>query len=73
MNTIINKGSKADRIMSIKNIKASFLLEDKIDAPSKKCIFKQDNVVFTIYPRVGNLVNVTGTRLISIVSKPIKL
>ena len=48
--------------MSIKNIKASFLLEDKIDTPSKKCIFKRDNVVFTIYPRVGNLVNVTGIK-----------
>ena len=48
--------------MSIKNIKASFLLEDKIDTPSKKCIFKLDNVVFTIYPRVGNLVNVTGIK-----------
>ena len=48
--------------MSIKNIKASFLLEDKIDTPSKKCIFKQDNVVYTIYPRVPNLVNVTGMK-----------
>ena len=48
--------------MSIKNIKASFILEDKIDTPSKKCIFKRDNVVFTIYPRVGNLVNVTGIK-----------
>ena len=48
--------------MSIKNIKASFILEDKIDTPSKKCIFKRDNVVYTIYPRVPNLVNVTGMK-----------
>ena len=48
--------------MSIKNIKASFILKDKIDTPSKNCIFKRDNVVFTIYPRVRNLVNVTGIK-----------
>ena len=48
--------------MSIKNIKASFILEDKIDTPSKNCIFKQDNVVYTIYPHVRNLVNVTGIK-----------
>ena len=48
--------------MSIKNIKASFILKDKMDTPSKNCIFKRDNVVFTIYPRVRNLVNVTGIK-----------
>ena len=48
--------------MSIKNIKASFILKDKIDTPSKNCIFKRDNVVFNIYPRVRNLVNVTGIK-----------
>ena len=48
--------------MSIKNIKASFILKDKMDTPSKNCIFKQDNVVYTIYPRVQNLVNVTGIK-----------
>ena len=48
--------------MSIKNIKASFILEDKIDTPSKIFIFKRDNVVYTIYPRVQNLVNVTGIK-----------
>ena len=58
----INKEAKAHRIMSIKNIKASFILEDKIDTPSKNCIFKQDNVVYTIYPHARNLVNVTGIK-----------
>ena len=58
----INKGAKADKIMSIKNINASFILEEKIDTPSKNCIFKQENVVYTIYPRVRNLVNVTGIK-----------
>ena len=48
--------------MSIKNIKASFILEDEIDTPSKNCVFKRDNVVYTIYPRVRNLVNVTGIK-----------
>ena len=48
--------------MSIKNIKASFILEGKIDTPSKNCIFKRDNVVFTIYPHARNLVNVTGIK-----------
>ena len=48
--------------MSIKNIKASFILEDEIYTPSKNCIFKQDNVVYTIYPHVRNLVNVTGIK-----------
>ena len=48
--------------MSIKNIKASFILEEKIIAPSKNCIFKQDNVVYTIYPHFRNLVNVTGIK-----------
>ena len=48
--------------MSIKNIKASFILQDKVTAPSKNCIFKKDNVVYTIYPHVPNLVNVTGIK-----------
>ena len=48
--------------MSIKNIKASFILEEKVDTPSKNCIFKQDNVVYTIYPHFRNLVNVTGIK-----------
>ena len=48
--------------MSIKNIKASFILEDEIDTPSKNCVFKRDNVVYTIYPCVRNLVNVTGIK-----------
>ena len=48
--------------MSIKNIKASFILEEKVAAPSKNCIFKRDNVVYTIYPHVRNLVNVTGIK-----------
>ena len=48
--------------MSIKNIKASFILKDKVDTQSKNCIFKRDNVVFTIYPHVRNLVNVTGIK-----------
>ena len=48
--------------MSIKNIKASFILEEKVNAPSKNCIFKQDNVVYTIYPHFRNLVNVTGIK-----------
>ena len=48
--------------MSIKNIKASFILEDEIDIPSKNCVFKRDNVVYTIYPHVRNLVNVTGIK-----------
>ena len=62
MNTLIDRGAKTHRIMSIKNIKASFILKDKMDTPSKNCIFKRDNVVFTIYPRVQNLVNVTGIK-----------
>ena len=45
--------------MSIKNIKASFILEDKVDTSG---IFKQDNVVYTIYPHYRNLVNVTGIK-----------
>ena len=48
--------------MSIKNIKASFILEEKVNAPSKNCIFKQDNVVYTIYPHFRDLVNVTGIK-----------
>ena len=48
--------------MSIKNIKASFILEEKVDTPSKTCIFKHDNVVYTIYPHFRNLVNVTGIK-----------
>ena len=48
--------------MSIKNIKASFILEEKVILPSKNCIFKQDNVVYTIYPHFRNLVNVTGIK-----------
>ena len=46
--------------MSIKNIKASLILEDKVNT---FCIFKQDNnIVYTIYPHVQNLVNVTGIK-----------
>ena len=45
--------------MSIKNIKASFILEDKVDTSG---ILKQNNVVYTIYPHVKNLVNVTGIK-----------
>ena len=45
--------------MSIKNIKASFILEDKVDTSG---ILKQINVVYTIYPQVKNLVNVTGIK-----------
>ena len=45
--------------MSIKNIKASFILEDKVDMSG---IFKQNNVVYTIYPHVKTLVNVTGLK-----------
>ena len=45
--------------MSIKNIKASFILEDKVDTSG---IFKQNNVVYTTYPHVKNLVNVTGIK-----------
>ena len=48
--------------MSIKNIKASFILEEKVTASSKNCIFKQDRVVYTIYPHIRNLVNVTGIK-----------
>ena len=48
--------------MSIKNIKASFILEEKVILPSKNCIFKQDNVVYTIYPHFRDLVNVTGIK-----------
>ena len=45
--------------MSIKNIKASFILEEKVDTSGT---FKQNNVVYTIYPHVKNLVNVTGIK-----------
>ena len=45
--------------MSIKNIKASFILEDKVNTSG---IFKQNNVVYTIYPHLRNLVNVTGIK-----------
>ena len=46
-------------MMSIKNTKASFILEDKVDMSG---IFKQNNVVYTIYHHVKNLVNVTGIK-----------
>ena len=58
----IDEWIKQALIMSIKNIKASFILEEKVTATSKNCIFKQDNVVYTIYPHVRNLVNVTGIK-----------
>ena len=45
--------------MSIKNIKASFILDDKVNTSG---IFKQNNVVYTIYPHVKTLVNVTGIK-----------
>ena len=45
--------------MSIKNIKASFILEEKVDTSGT---FKQNNVVYTIYPHVKTLVNVTGIK-----------
>ena len=45
--------------MSIKNIKASFILEDKVGTSG---IFKENNVVYTIYPHVKSLVNVTGIK-----------
>ena len=45
--------------MSIKNIKASFILEDKVNTSG---ILKQNNVVYTIYPHVKTLVNVTGIK-----------
>ena len=48
--------------MSIKNIKASFILEEEVATPSRNCIFKRDNVVYTIYPHLRNLVNVTGIK-----------
>ena len=48
--------------MSIRNIKASFILKDKVDTPSKNRIFKQDNVIYTIYPHFQNLINVTGIK-----------
>ena len=48
--------------MSIRNIKASCILEEKVDTLSKNYIFKQDNVVYTIYPHYRNLVNVTGIK-----------
>ena len=48
--------------MPIKNIKASFILKDKVDTPSKNRIFKQDNVIYTIYPHFQNLINVTGIK-----------
>ena len=48
--------------MSIRNIKASFILKDKVDTPSKNRIFKQDNVIYTIYPHFRNLINVTGIK-----------
>ena len=48
--------------MSIKNIKASFILEEKVATPSRNFILKRDNVVYTIYPHLRNLVNVTGIK-----------
>ena len=48
--------------MSIKNIKASFILEEEVATPSRNCIFKRDNVVYTIYPHLRNLVNVSGIK-----------
>ena len=48
--------------MSIRNIKASFVLKDKVDTPSKNRIFKQDNVIYTIYPHFRNLINATGIK-----------
>ena len=57
----INVPSKLELhwIMSIKNIKASFILDDKVNTSG---IFKQNNVVYTIYPHVKSLVNVTGIK-----------
>ena len=48
--------------MSIRNIKASFILKDKIDTPSKNRLFKQGNVIYTIYPHFRNLINATGIK-----------
>ena len=48
-------------IMTIRNIKASFILDEKVPSPSN-FVVKQNTFVITIYGNSPNLVNVTGMK-----------
>ena len=50
--------------MTIRNIKASFILDEKVASPSKwkSCVVKHNTFVITIYGHSQNLVNVTGIK-----------
>ena len=50
--------------MKLRNLKASFILEEKVPSlPKKKNVtFKQDNFTFNIYHHSPYLVNVTGVK-----------
>ena len=50
--------------MTIRNIKASFILDEKVASPSKwkNFVVKQNTFVITTYGHCKNLVNVTGMK-----------
>ena len=50
--------------MKLRNLKASFILKDKVSAlPKKKnYTFKQDTFTFNIYHHAPYLINVTGVK-----------
>ena len=50
--------------MKLHNLKASFILKDKVceQKKGKNCIFKLDGFTFTIYHHTPYLVNVTGVK-----------
>ena len=50
--------------MKLRNLKASFILEDKVceQKKGKNCIFKLDGFTFTIYHHSPYLANVTGVK-----------
>ena len=50
--------------MKLRNLKASFILKDKVcgEGKVKNYIFKRDGFTFTIYHHTPYLVNVTGVK-----------
>ena len=50
--------------MTIRNIKASFILDEKVASPSelKNFVVKQNTFIITIYSHTQDLVNVTGIK-----------
>ena len=50
--------------MKLRNLKASFILEDKVceQKKGKNCIFKCDGFTFIIYHHTPYLANVTGVK-----------